>query len=232
MDIRKISGVIAKLGIRIPETPLKEEVVRFLTETKSERVVEVPLILSSIPKDKPLKILDIGCRYSILAIQLASIGHKVDGIDINSYHLKHPNFNFKKQDIIKSGFKDNTFDIIISLSTLEHIGLGRYGDQLDHGADTKVVKEVSRILSSDGRFLLTVPFGIKGVTPWYRVYDFPSIEKLLKDNGLKVDEIRFYKEQNKGCWMPTTQDEASRIDSSSYAKAVAFIDATKTTKLL
>ncbi len=232
MDIRNISSIIAKLGIRIPETPLKEEIVRFLTETKSERVVEVPLILSSIPKNKSLKILDIGCRYSILAIQLASLGHKVDGIDINSYNLKHPNFNFKRQDIIKSGFKENTFDIVISLSTLEHIGLGRYGDQLDKEADTKVVKEVSRILSSNGRLLLTVPFGNKGVTPWYRVYDFPSIEKLLKDNGFKIDGMKFYREQEKGYWIPTTLEEASKIDSSSYAKAMAFIDAKKSTKSL
>lgn len=225
MDIRNISSFVAKLGIKIPEVALKEEVIRFLTETKSERIIELPMVVGSITKDKSLRILDVGCRYSILSIQLASLGHKVDGIDINDYHRKHPNFLFRKKDIIKSGYKSGTFDVVISLSTLEHVGLGRYGDQIDADGDEKVVKEVARILKSKGRFIFTIPFGKRCDTAWYRVYDMERIEQLLKKNNLKIKEKKFFKEVNQGSWIPTTVKEASQVDSSEYAKAMAFIDA-------
>ncbi len=226
MDIRYLSSIVARLGIKIPETSYKEEIIRFLTETKSERIVELPLIISSIPNNKKLNILDVGCRYSILSIHLASLGHHVVGVDINDYHYQHPNFTFKKIDIRNSGLKKNTFDIIISLSTLEHIGLGRYGDKIDDRGDQEVVKEISKILKPSGQFIFTVPFGKACTTPWYRVYDIQRIEELLSENHLK-SELKFYHEKNKGIWIPATLKEATKIDSSIYAKAIAFIVAVK-----
>lgn len=68
--------MLRSLGIKIPEIGLKEELVRFLVETKSERIVEIPLVLSNLPTNKAT-ILDVGCRYSLLSIQLASLGHRV-----------------------------------------------------------------------------------------------------------------------------------------------------------
>lgn len=53
-------------------------------------------------------------------------------------------------------------DSIISLScmhTIEHIGLGRYGDPIDPEGDLKAIKELKRVLAKDGSLLFVVPIG-------------------------------------------------------------------------
>jgi 2-polyprenyl-3-methyl-5-hydroxy-6-metoxy-1,4-benzoquinol methylase len=54
----------------------------------NERLIEWPFIFRHIDKP-PKKVLDIGCWESILSIQLAMLGYKVTGIDIQNYGYKH-----------------------------------------------------------------------------------------------------------------------------------------------
>jgi SAM-dependent methyltransferase len=51
-----------------------------------------------------------------------------------------------------------TFDVIISFSSIEHDGLGRYGDPIDPEGDFKGVAELRRLLKPDGLFLLGLPY--------------------------------------------------------------------------
>ena len=55
-------------------------------------------------------------------------------------------------------FPDENFDAVIAVSTIEHIGLGAYGDPFQEGADARVVKEIHRVLKPGGRLILTTPF--------------------------------------------------------------------------
>ena len=222
ISIFNITNFLARLNIRLPETFWKEEVVRYLTESDS-RIVETPLIFKSIPLDKK-RILDIGCRYSTLSIQLASLGHEVHGIDINNYKRKHPNFYFRKADIIKSKYRKNYFDIVISLSTVEHIGLGRYGDKKDTKGDIKAIKEIYRITKPGGQILITLPFGKPIDTEWYRVYNMERVQELLA--GFKINKEYVFRDKS-GSWMPVVAGDVENIDSSIKPMAVVFVKATK-----
>lgn len=219
----KISYLLDRLGIRIPEIFWKEEIVRFITESKSERIVEIPLILRSIPRKKS-KILDIGCRYSLLPIQLSSMGHKVYGIDIYPYQRKHPNLHFLKGDFLEAHLKNNFFDVVISLSTIEHIGLGFYKEKLNNEGDRDAVEKVKRILKPKGTFLLTVPFGKPTDSNWYRVYNRKRIVNLLE--GFKIFAWEVFAERQ-GNWMPFSITKAEKMDSSSRVRAVIFISTRK-----
>jgi len=221
--IWKISTLLNRFGLRIPEVFWKGEIVRFITESRSERIVEIPLVLSNIPHKKS-RILDIGCRYSLLPIQLASLGHEIYGIDIYNYGRKHPNLHFFRNDFLESPFRGNFFDVVISLSTIEHIGLGFYGEKRDLHGDKRAVEEVKRVLKPKGIFLLTAPFGRPTDSTWYRVYDKKRITSLLSD--FEITTMKVFSEE-RGIWQPVSIDKAEEIDSACQVRVVIFILAQK-----
>jgi hypothetical protein len=49
--------------------------------------------------------------------------------------------------------------VIISISTIEHDGLGRYGDPLDPNADLASMAAIRSLLKPRGLFFLSVPVG-------------------------------------------------------------------------
>mmetsp|Transcript_63252 Transcript_63252/g.149904 ORF Transcript_63252/g.149904 Transcript_63252/m.149904 type:complete len:133 (-) Transcript_63252:16-414(-) len=52
-----------------------------------------------------------------------------------------------------------TFDVALVISSVEHDGLGRYGDPLDPDGDVRAMAEVSSAVKSEGKVLLAVPCG-------------------------------------------------------------------------
>lgn len=223
MNISTLSNILYKLHIKVPETFWKEEIVRFITEFSTERIVEVPLVLNNIPKNK-MKILDVGCRYSLLPIQLASMGHDVWGIDLHNYRRKHPNFIFKKGNILRSHFKNDFFDVVVSLSTIEHIGLEFYGERSNINGDRQAIEQIHRILKPGGVFLLTLPFGKAMDAKWYRVYDRERLRGLLQ--GLRIRNILTFV-GNRGLWLKSSIHDAEKVDSSKKTCALVFVKSIK-----
>ena len=194
-----------------------------------ERVVEYPFTLLHIP-EKADTVLDIGCCGSELPIELASLGYRVWGIDIRPYPLKHPGFTFIRGDICHTSFPDSFFDVVTAVSTLEHIGLERYGEADREEGDKEAIKEIARILKLGGRLIITVPFGEKDM--WYhkgiplaRIYDLPSLEGLL--SGFKIERIgACVKEQ--GSWLLSSPEAAAHVHRDGREeKAIALIVAEK-----
>lgn len=204
---------------KFPECSLKEKIGRILTEESSERLVEYPLIFAHLGLRRG-KILDVGCRYSLLPIQLASLGFETYGIDVHPYRPRHENFTFVRGDIRKTHFPNNFFNLIIAVSTLEHIGLGFYGEEKDERGDLKAVSEIIRILKPKGRLMVTVPFGQEATTSWYRVYSKRRLKKLFR--GLIFIKIAFFIKEN-SIWRRSKEQEAGKTDSSKSVRAIAFI---------
>lgn len=78
------------------------------------------------------------------------------------------------------------FDVILSISSIEHDGLGRYGDPLDPDGDLKTMGRIrSSMLKKGGFMLLAVPVG-RDCLCWnaHRVYGPLRLNKLLK--GWKI----------------------------------------------
>lgn len=64
-----------------------------------------------------------------------------------------------------------TYDVLLSYSSLEHDGLGRYGDPIDPDGDLKRMASYLDLLNAGGHFFLGVPNG-KDVLIWnaHRIY--------------------------------------------------------------
>jgi len=87
------------------------------------------------------------------------------------------------------------FDIILSISSIEHDGLGRYGDPINPQADLETMKKLKEYLKPDGLMFLAVPIG-KDCLCWnaHRIYG-PIRFPLLTEAWELIDSFGF---KNKG----------------------------------
>lgn len=154
------------------------------------RTLEYGFAVSRLSKLIPGKLLDVGCtaRINPIPSTMCEMGWNVTGLDIRDYNFAHPRFTFKK-GTIEDEPSLPTFDAITCISTLEHIGLKRYGGKEDFfEGDLIAIRKIIDILKPKGTFILTVPYTKLNsyTTNLERVYDDKSIEYLTV--GLKLTE--------------------------------------------
>lgn len=106
------------------------------------------------------------------------------GIPITvEYNL--PGYNHPKiteillTEVLKSNMK---FDYAISISSIEHDGLGRYGDPLNPDGDIRAMSEIKTLLNPEGLLFMAVPVGLDKIV-WnaHRIYGNKRLPKLLKN---------------------------------------------------
>jgi Caenorhabditis protein of unknown function, DUF268 len=73
--------------------------------------------------------------------------------------FEHPEFKFVQGDALALNIPNDSLDLIINCSTIEHLGLGRYGDHADPNADLSGMRQLQSWLSPAEVVLLTVPVG-------------------------------------------------------------------------
>ena len=101
--------------------------------------------------DKRKKILEIGSGTGRMLNYLLNEGYSVQGLEkketvIEKSKLLYGDLHIQKVDSEKIPYSDNSFDIVISFDVFEHIP-----DSDSH------LKEVFRVLSNDGYYLLQTP---------------------------------------------------------------------------
>jgi SAM-dependent methyltransferase len=183
--------------------------------TTTERIIEKTFVeqsLGTLFPNKDFDILDVGAAESILSYELASFGYSVTAIDIRPISLFHPNLKFVQCDICEPVFEDNTFDCIIALSTIEHIGLGWYGDEKGDSLDKKAVNAIFKLLKNGGYFILTVPYGKRAETPVHRIYDKYLLNDLL--SHFSIVKIQYGLRQDRYTWIVT--DEEARVADKEH----------------
>jgi hypothetical protein len=76
---------------------------------------------------------------------------------------------------------ENMYDCIVTYSSIEHSGLGRYGDPLDPDGDIRVMDVIRKNLVEDGILVLGVPVGMDALA-WnaHRVYGNIRLSKLTE----------------------------------------------------
>jgi len=136
--------------------------------------------------ESPGRVLDIGCRESWVPEILVDAGYDVVGIDMRELDRnkdKHDflfiqgDFNTIKHDVLQP----YSFDIITATSSIEHFGLGAYGETVLEDGDTKAALRTLELLKLGGLFYLTVPTGRHLVTHHFRRYTEEALHgRLLK----------------------------------------------------
>ena len=178
----------------------------------SERIVEIPFVLQNIPHNKNIQILEIGCSNSPICMYLSNLGYHVTGVDLTDYLFLHPSFTFYKKNFLNYNFKENSFDVVILLSTIEHVGLNVYGNKLvDDEGDVKLMMAVHRVLKPEGIVILTTPYGYYDVCKTYRVYNEKRLNRLFE--CFKSKSCEYYKCEKKIYYRRAQKEDIDNIES-------------------
>ena len=83
------------------------------------------------------------------------------------------------------------FDVILSISSIEHDGLGRYGDPINPNGDLEFMAKAKSLLKEGGHMILAVPVGYDALT-WtaHRIYGELRFPLLIKEWNL-IDSFGF-----------------------------------------
>ncbi|MCX6713441.1 MAG: DUF268 domain-containing protein [Candidatus Vogelbacteria bacterium] len=116
-------------------------------------------------------------------------------------------------DLTKLPFPDESLTSLSCLHTIEHVGLGRYGDPLDPAGDQKAAAELTRVLAPGGTLLVAMPVGQPRIE-WnaHRIYSYQQVLDLFP--GLSLTEFYFIPES---AGSPLTNPDPDIVTKSHYA---------------
>jgi SAM-dependent methyltransferase len=123
-----------------------------------------------------------------------------------------PGFATAVADVRALPFPDGSFDQVLLVSTLEHIGADNaiYGIAVDADADGRdaALRDLRRVLDTSGRLLVTVPLGEPHDYGWFRQEDMPGWTALFTGAGFFIEELEAYELGEEGWRSAPTFDSA------------------------
>lgn len=199
-------------------------------------MVEIPWLLAQRPSGR---VLDAGSslnhaefldRLEPLLDELHIVTLAYEGV---AYPGRGVSYAFS--DLRALPYRDGYFETVISISTLEHVGMDNraYAEGAATAADPAretdaAVRELARVLRSRGRLLVTVPYGQREDHGRFRQFDRADVERLLEAAQPRDAETAVYR-YSQGGWALSDLDDAAsaRYRSDFGAEAVACIGMTR-----
>jgi len=162
--------------------------LRFLGDMTHIRHWEYTFLLQVLQSiEKKGTLLDVGCGETNLSDYLALEGWDVTGIDIVNMTLEHA--KFIQGDARQIPRADETYDVVISISAIEHMGFEGNPTQAtlkDPDGDLKVMSEIRRILKTNGKAIISFPYICANTQVNERNYTAGRLESLLK--GFEIEK--------------------------------------------
>lgn len=113
-----------------------------------------------IHKNLPQEHLDIGSRLDGFIAHVLSFGIPVRMIDIRPFPIEIEGLDTIVDDATElKQFEDNSIESLSALCSLEHFGLGRYGDAIDPEACFKCFERIQTKMKAGGHVYIAVPIG-------------------------------------------------------------------------
>lgn len=168
----------------------------------NERTVEIPIALDFLMQKNPAEILEVGNVLN----HYVDVQHDV----VDKYE--------KELDVINEDaayFRtDKRYDLVISISTIEHIGYDE--DKKEYGKALRTIRNLKSLLSPGGKILITVPLGYN-----------PEIDSIVKNHSEEFSDIHFLKRMSiMNHWKEVTVEEALNTrygDKYFCANAIAIL---------
>jgi SAM-dependent methyltransferase len=137
-----------------------------------------------LAETKPAKHIDISSLLFFSAITSAFV--PIDFYDFRPADIVLNNLTSKSANLTKLHFENNSIPSLSCMHTVEHIGLGRYGDEIDPNGDRKAMSELERVLAPGGNLFFVVPVG-KDLLRFnaHRIYSYDQIVNTFTGLTLK-----------------------------------------------
>jgi SAM-dependent methyltransferase len=166
-----------------------------------ERVVEVPWIAA---QQLGGAVLDAGSSLNHRHV-LSRLRRRMDGLDIVTLAPEEESFpeldvSYLYADLRDLPMRDASYDRVLSISTLEHVGMDNtyYGDDGATAADPQLellaaVRELARVLRPGGDCYITVPAGSGERFAWVRTLTLGELDDLVQAFAPERHTVAFYR---------------------------------------
>ena len=171
----------------------------------------------------PKRHIDVGSRIDGFIANLACV-RSVEIFDIRPLPYKIENVSFVQWDLTQSrSGMDVVADCVSCLHTLEHIGLGRYGDKIDPEGWKKGLKSLANLARPHGGELwLSVPIGRQRVEfNAHRVFAPETIRDAANKNGLELVEFHYLR-GNKITHSQSIEDDFEKLSTEHYNLGIFY----------
>jgi len=167
------------------------------------RFIEYAWILRHL--DLPLEgtVLDVGSGASFFPLMLAIQGYNVTALDRHPFDYGFDSYKFIQGDASEVKLPQK-YGRIIMVSALEHFGLQRENRDLD--LDIKAIRNLAQYLEDDGKWNITVPFGVESIHGQNRVYTQKRLDKLFPN----IIKQEYFIRENQ-TWVKSTRDETEKV---------------------
>lgn len=137
-----------------------------------------------VQRTAPERHVDISSTLHFCSIVSAFV--PVDFYDYRPANLELDGLRSLRGDLMALPFADNSIPSLSCMHTVEHVGLGRYGDPIDPDADLKAITELQRVTRPGGNLLFVTPTGRSRVAyNAHRIYAYQQVIDAFKDCDLK-----------------------------------------------
>lgn len=183
-----------------------------------ERCIEYPWVLSRIPLG-PARLLDAGSALNhefLLNIpQLQDKKKHILTLFPEKFCYWQTGTSYLYEDIRKMPLETHTYDYVICISTLEHIGCDNSiytGDKnyQENKPESQLaaIRELWRVLKPGGALYLTVPYGKFEDLGFSVQFDENSLRSIIKKTDFQVEVLDYFRYTLNG-WERSTADECA-----------------------
>jgi len=132
-------------------------------------------------RNRPERHVDVGSRVDGFVAHVAAF-RTIDVFDIREIKSTASNITFHQHDLMnRRPDLDACTDSLSCLHTLEHFGLGRYGDSVDYYGYKKGWENLHRMLMDGGKLYFSVPIGPQRIEfDAHRVFSVPSLVGMIR----------------------------------------------------
>jgi SAM-dependent methyltransferase len=156
-----------------------------------ERVVEFPWTLT---RDLTGTVLDAGStlNHPHVMIRLRPLVEELHVVTLAPEQQAYPflDVSYLYADLRELPVQDATYDRVVSISTLEHVGMDneQYGDHTPPSPDSAVdlaaaMGELRRVLKPGGKLFVTLPYGEPADLGWQRIFDRDGVAEIVDAFG-------------------------------------------------
>lgn len=120
--------------------------------SRQSKALKIERVLGLVPGGEPLALLEIGTGSGGIAHYFGThprLSCNVTAVDVNDSRRVHSGYDYLPVEGVVLPFGNASFDVVISNHVIEHVG--------DAEAQLTHLREIQRVLKTDGRAYLAVP---------------------------------------------------------------------------
>jgi SAM-dependent methyltransferase len=157
----------------------------------------------------PAKHVDISSTLYFCSTLSAVV--PVDFYDFRPASLTLDGLRCGREDLTHLSFADNSIASLSCMHTIEHVGLGRYGDAVNPKGDLKAAAELKRVVKPGGHLIIVLPVGTPRICfNAHRIYSHAQVTDMF--GGFSVVETALVKDSREFARNPAMDE----FDAQSY----------------